>query len=327
MDTTLDGAKKFLEKIAEFLFEKFESNSKEIYLRLLSTVKFLTHPLNQFSGSTDSEVKPIILENHIIKNKKKKKSGISSINLYDDLKQYSKPLMSETIVLPLSLFQQELLTDTNPIDYKYLKRFTDIVGSTIGIILFSLVIVIIAILIKLTSKGPILFRQKRLGYLGNEFSFLKFRTMSDDSDDNIHKEYVEKLINGQNDVINKGTEDEPLYKLDNDPRITWIGNYLRKFSLDELPQFFNVIKGDMSLVGPRPPIPYEVDNYQYWHLRRILEVKPGITGLWQVNGRSKTTFNEMVRLDIQYINNQSFLLDTKIIFKTFAAVFNTDGAL
>ena len=200
-------------------------------------------------------------------------------------------------------------------------------GSTAGLILLLPVIVIITILVKLTSRGPILFKQKRLGHLGNEFTFLKFRTMSDNSDDQIHRDYVKKLIEGQDDETNHGTEDMPLYKLDNDPRITWIGHYLRKFSLDELPQFFNVLKGDMSLVGPRPPIPYEFENYKYWHMRRVLDVKPGITGLWQVNGRSKTTFNEMVRLDTQYINNQSFLLDTKIILKTIAAVFDTNGAL
>ena len=115
--------------------------------------------------------------------------------------------------------------------------------------------------------------------------------------------------------------------LRNDPRITGIGQFLRKLSLDELPQFINVLKGDMSLVGPRPPIPYEIENYKYWHYRRVLEVKPGITGLWQVHGRSMTTFDEMVRLDLQYIKKQSIFLDIKIILKTFGAVFNTRGAL
>jgi len=201
-----------------------------------------------------------------------------------------------------------------------LKRLVDIVGSLVGIVLTAPLMLIISLLIKLTSPGPVLFRQERLGFLGKPFTFLKFRSMKIDSDESLHQDYVTKLINGDNDAINKGTANQPLYKITDDPRITLFGKFLRKSSLDELPQFFNVLKGDMSLVGPRPPIPYECDVYERWHCRRVLEVKPGITGLWQVRGRSSTTFKEMVRLDLAYARNWSLWLDFKIILKTFWVV-------
>jgi exopolysaccharide biosynthesis polyprenyl glycosylphosphotransferase len=206
-----------------------------------------------------------------------------------------------------------------------LKRLIDIVGSITGIVLTVPLMLIISVIVKLTSSGPVLFRQERLGFLGKPFTFNKFRSMKVDSDDFIHKDYVTKLINGEHDSINKGTADQPLYKITDDPRITLFGKFLRKSSLDELPQLFNVLKGDMSLVGPRPPIAYECDVYKRWHCRRVLEVKPGITGLWQVSGRSTTTFDEMVRLDLAYVRNWSLWLDIKIILKTFWAVVSTKG--
>ena len=206
-----------------------------------------------------------------------------------------------------------------------IKRIVDIIGSIIGIVLCAPLMLAIAAAIKLTSPGPVLFRQERLGFLGKPFTFLKFRSMKADSDPSIHQEYVKKLINGQTEEINKGTAEKPLYKLTEDPRITPLGKFLRKSSLDELPQLFIVLKGDMSLVGPRPPIPYECDAYKRWHCRRVLEVKPGITGLWQVSGRSSTTFEEMVRLDLAYVRNWSLWLDLKIILKTFWAVVSTKG--
>jgi lipopolysaccharide/colanic/teichoic acid biosynthesis glycosyltransferase len=139
------------------------------------------------------------------------------------------------------------------------------------------------------------------------------------SDPAIHKEYIRNLIGNK-------VGDSGAYKIKNDPRVTPIGRFLRKSSLDELPQFINVLKGEMSLVGPRPPIPYEFESYALWHRRRILEAKPGITGLWQVDGRSRTTFDEMVRMDLRYIRNQSFWLDVKILLKTPFAVLSGDGA-
>lgn len=209
---------------------------------------------------------------------------------------------------------------------KWIKRGIDITSALIGIILFSPAMLVIAILIKVTSHGPILFRQERIGFLGKKFTFLKFRSMYTNSGEERHKEYVTKLIKNCLNTTSAGSECQLVYKMNDDPRITSFGKFLRKSSLDELPQLFNVLKGEMSLVGPRPPISYEVEKYEDWHLRRVLEVKPGITGLWQVKGRSMTTFDEMVRLDIAYVNNFSLWLDLKIILKTIWVVLSAKGA-
>jgi exopolysaccharide biosynthesis polyprenyl glycosylphosphotransferase len=207
------------------------------------------------------------------------------------------------------------------------KRAIDVIGSIVGLILFAPFFLIIPLLIKLTSPGPIFFRQERMGLYGKKFTFLKFRTMQVNNDPCVHQEYVKKLI-AEGDKTNNGSDacQKPVYKITNDKRVTSIGRFLRKTSLDELPQFINVLCGDMSLVGPRPPIPYEVENYDIWHLRRVIEIKPGITGLWQVKGRSSTTFNEMVRLDIQYSKEWNLWLDLKILFLTPLAVFKGKGA-
>jgi lipopolysaccharide/colanic/teichoic acid biosynthesis glycosyltransferase len=157
---------------------------------------------------------------------------------------------------------------------------------------------ITTLLIKLTSKGPILFMQKRVGYNGKRFTFLKFRTMYEGINRTIHKDFTKQWIEGT--VEQNDSEQKTVYKIKADPRRTPIGKWLRKFSIDELPQFFNVLKGDMSLVGPRPSLAYEVEQYKEWHKRR-LETKPGITGLWQVSGRNLLSFEEMVKLDIYYI--------------------------
>jgi len=149
--------------------------------------------------------------------------------------------------------------------------------------------------------------------------------MKNNNDNQIHREYVTQLIQGDLAKINQGDSEKPLYKMKTDPRVTWVGRIIRKTSIDELPQLFNVLKGEMSLVGPRPPLRYEADHYQSWHLRRILDAKPGITGLWQVEGRSRTTFDEMVRLDIRYMRNCSLSLDLKILLKTFKVVLQCDG--
>ena len=208
-----------------------------------------------------------------------------------------------------------------------LKRLLDLLGAFTALVLFSPFMLITALAVKFTSPGPIIFQQTRLGRRGKHFSFYKFRSMVAGNDDRVHREYVCRLINGENDQINQGEKDRPLYKLKNDCRITKVGRIIRKLSIDELPQLFNVLKGEMSLVGPRPPIPYEVEKYKSWHLRRILEVKPGITGLWQVEGRSKTSFDEMVRLDIRYVQNCSLWLDIKIMFRTVREVLFPKGGL
>ncbi len=208
-----------------------------------------------------------------------------------------------------------------------LKRVIDIIGSLIGITIFSPLMLVTSFAIKITSPGPVIFKQQRIGLKGKRFLFYKFRSMKVDGDDKIHREYVSNLIKGELDKINQGDNNNPLYKIKDDPRVTKIGKIIRKTSIDELPQFFNVLKGEMSLVGPRPPIPYEVEKYEPWHLRRILEVKPGITGLWQVDGRSRTSFNDMVRLDLKYALNWSLWLDIKILLKTFIAVLRSTGAV
>ena len=206
-----------------------------------------------------------------------------------------------------------------------IKRIIDIGGSLAAIALASPLILAIAAAITLTSPGPILFRQQRVGRYGRKFSFLKFRSMYVNNDSAIHQKFVTEMIAG---VSNGGTNQPPkkVYKITNDRRVTPVGRLLRKTSMDELPQFVNVLKGEMSLVGPRPPIPYEVDIYDIWHRRRLLAVKPGITGLWQVHGRCRTTFDEMVRLDLQYAKSWSVWLDLKILLQTPRAVIAGDGA-
>jgi exopolysaccharide biosynthesis polyprenyl glycosylphosphotransferase len=206
------------------------------------------------------------------------------------------------------------------------KRAVDIICSTALLILASPLMLATAIAVKLTSPGPVIFRQMRVGRGGKPFLFYKFRSMRCDNDDAIHREYVQNLIQGRHDQINEGDADKPVYKLRSDTRTTAVGRIIRRTSIDELPQLFNVLKGEMSLVGPRPPIPYEIENYQSWHLRRLQEVRPGITGLWQVEGRSKTTFDDMVRLDLRYIRNRSLWLDIKILCKTVVVVIRCDGA-
>lgn len=208
----------------------------------------------------------------------------------------------------------------------WVKRGLDIVGALVAVVILSPLMLVTALAIAATSRGPVIFRQMRLGKGAVPFVFYKFRSMRTDADDRIHREYVANLIQGNLDQVNQGDEQRPLYKMSADPRITPVGRIIRKTSLDELPQLFNVIKGDMSLVGPRPPLPYEAEKYQSWHLRRILQIRPGITGLWQVEGRSKTSFDDMVRLDLRYIRNCSLALDLKILLKTVKVVLRRDGA-
>ena len=216
--------------------------------------------------------------------------GLFNINLYPDL---SKPGTSRQAKSPV-------------------KKLMDMFGSLFALVCLSPLLLIIAAAIKYTSEGPVFFKQERMGLNGGTFTFLKFRSMYTDCDSERHKEYIKKYIGEGKD----GNDAPGVYKICNDPRITPLGRFLRKTSLDELPQFINVLKGDMSLVGPRPPIPYEIELYDIWHRRRLLSVKPGITGLWQVTGRSSTTFDEMVRLDLRYINSWSLWLDIKLLFKT-----------
>ena len=208
------------------------------------------------------------------------------------------------------------------------KRILDMAGGFIGIVVFFPMMLTVPVLIKLSSDGPVFFRQKRMGRHGKPFTFLKFRTMYVDNNPHIHQEFVKNLISNKSGNGGKGGEGTKaeIYKIQNDPRITPLGRFLRKTSIDEIPQFFNVLKGDMSLVGPRPPIPYELEHYDLWHQRRVLELKPGITGVWQVHGRSSTTFDEMVRMDINYINKWSLMLDIKLLLMTPWVMMTGRGA-
>ena len=206
-----------------------------------------------------------------------------------------------------------------------IKRTIDILGSSLALLLLSPLLVIIALAIKFSSPGPILFRQKRIGRFGIPFTCLKFRSMYTGNDPRIHMDYVKRLIGGNAGSAAAETNGK-VYKIVADPRLTPVGRLLRRTSLDELPQFLNVLCGDMSIVGPRPPIPYELAAYDIWHRQRLLEVRPGITGLWQVNGRSRVPFDDMVRLDLRYAKTWSIWLDFWILLRTPRAVFSGDGA-
>jgi lipopolysaccharide/colanic/teichoic acid biosynthesis glycosyltransferase len=208
-----------------------------------------------------------------------------------------------------------------------IKRGIDIVGSGILLLIFSPLLAAIALAIKLNSKGPVIFQQERLGQFARRFKCLKFRTMYTDNDPKIHREFVQSFIAGKEEIEEKNGGQPVVYKITNDPRVTPVGRFLRKASLDELPQFWNVLRGEMSLVGPRPPVTYEFEVYDSWHRRRVLEAKPGVTGLWQVSGRSRTCFDDMVRLDLRYSQRWSLWLDLKILLATPRAVLKGDGAV
>lgn len=224
-------------------------------------------------------------------------------------------------VLPMVRLFREPLSDAE----RFVKRAFDFLFSGGLLIIASPVWLLIAILIKLDSRGAILFKQERVGMDGRKFLCYKFRTMRADADESIHREAYRKNIAGACEA-NAGDAEKPVFgKVKNDLRVTRFGRFLRRTSLDELPQFLNVLRGDMSVVGARPPIPYEVEDYDLRHRKR-LDMKPGITGLWQVSGRNRLTFEEMVRIDLFYIENWSLWLDLKIMLLTLPAVWRGDGA-
>ena len=223
-------------------------------------------------------------------------------------------------ILPMVRLFREPLSEAE----RFFKRLSDIVISAIAIGVLSPLMFLIAMLIKLDSKGKVFFRQERVGMDGRRFLCYKFRTMFVDADENIHREAYKKNINGDKEA-NVGNVEKPVFgKVKNDSRVTRVGRFLRRSSLDEFPQLLNVMNGDMSIVGPRPPIPYEVEEYDNSHRKR-LDMKPGITGLWQVSGRNRLTFEEMVRIDLFYIENWSMWLDLKIVIQTLPAMLRGDG--
>ena len=221
--------------------------------------------------------------------------------------------------------------------YYFTKRMVDLVLASIFLLIILPLLAILALLIKLDSPGPVIFSQKRVGsklvwkngfvfWEQIDFTCYKFRTMILNADSDLHKKFITAFINNDHAGMNQAQGKESVdYKLENDPRITRVGKYLRKFSLDEFPQFWNVVKGEMSLVGPRPEVPYTVQQFEPWHYER-LNALPGITGLWQVYGRSRVTFDEMVKMDIEYTRSHSLWLDFKLMLLTIPAVLSTKGA-
>lgn len=209
---------------------------------------------------------------------------------------------------------------------RFVKRFIDVVVSLSVIVIGFPFLLAIALLIKVTSRGPVFFKQERIGEDGRPFAFFKFRTMRPDNDDSIHREFAQNFINGQMSQSSLDGQKSNLYKISQDPRITGLGGFLRRTSLDELPQFINILKGEMTIVGPRPPLEYEYEQYDDWHKLR-LKVRPGLTGLWQVSGRSTVPFHEMVKLDLYYIENWSLAMDLKIMFRTIPVMLACTGGL
>jgi len=209
----------------------------------------------------------------------------------------------------------------NP-DYLRAKRILDIVFTLLILIPLGVVLVIFAVLIRIDSKGPIFFRQKRVGMNGVEFDIFKFRSMYTDCDDSIHRESIKQYLNGA--TLNGKADSGNQYKLVDDPRVTRIGRFIRKTSIDELPQFINVLRGEMTLVGPRPPVPYEVAEYDP-HDRLRLSGKPGLTGIWQIYGRSRVPFKKMVEMDIEYLEQQSILQDLKLVALTVPVMLHSRG--
>ena len=307
-DTPKQGALKLTEKVSEEI--KKITNGKDPQE---GNISLMVYTYGENSSSSPSHFHSLSVDSK--KNTQAK---------YDFIHTNWKPVSQGDIAVLSDSYFFDMLADsivsTSISFQKGIKRSIDIIGSLIGIIITAPLLLIISALIKLTSPGPVFFKQERLGYRGEKFTFIKFRSMNSNTDADLHRNHVVNLITESSSTHKSWS------KLENDPRITKIGKFLRKGSMDELPQLFNVLKGEMSLVGPRPPIPYEVEKYKLWHLKRIMEVTPGITGLWQTRGRGETTFNDMVRLDLAYINNWSLWLDFKIILKTFLVVLSTKGA-
>ena len=197
--------------------------------------------------------------------------------------------------------------------YEVIKRLIDVVCSFLGVIVLSPLFIIIAIIIKMTSKGPVFFSQKRVGKNGKEFDMYKFRSMV------VNAEELKEKLASQNEMSG------PMFKMKDDPRVTKVGKFIRKTSIDELPQLWNVLKGDMSLVGPRPSLPKEVAQFEDWMYKR-LEVKPGLTCYWQVSGRNNIDFEDWMKLDIKYVDERSTWIDIKLIFKTVFVLFGDKNA-
>lgn len=329
VDTALDGAKTFIEKIMNALIFEMRAAGKNEYISFIKDCHYSSFPLNQIAGTKQIEATPVLINNFELSNLRDTETTRLLIN--ENQKMYInwdiQPNVDGTISIAHSSNFIDYLQSKREQLFIIQKRLFDIVFVLLSMVFLLPAMMVIGLAVKLTSEGPIFFKQQRVGQGGKLFTFLKFRSMVHNNNDDVHKKYVESLIKGDVEKTNNGSSDDPVYKITNDSRITPIGRFLRETSLDELPQFINVLLGDMSVVGPRPPIQYEVDVYKPWHLRRIQEAKPGITGMWQVYGRSSTTFNEMVRMDLNYVNNKSMILDIKLILKTISSVIKGRGAM
>ncbi|MDZ7331576.1 MAG: exopolysaccharide biosynthesis polyprenyl glycosylphosphotransferase [candidate division KSB1 bacterium] len=329
-DTNAEGAATVMQRMNQELSHSFELNNGNP--RKLPKIKCYSYPEEShlIESLIDSDLVATGESTRHIERVIRKASANYYRMMSDENLGHGSALISAgsaIAALPNPfLVLSEAFYDWSDVWQKIAKRAIDIVFSICALIFFAPVMLIIALIIKLTSPGPVFFKQERIGYLGKKFVMYKFRTMHQSQDDQIHKNYIKDFIHNCSSS-QPGCEDEqPIFKIKNDPRVTRIGKFLRRTSLDELGQFINVLKGDMSLVGPRPPIPYEVELYDLWHRRRFLSVKPGITGLWQIYGRSTTAFNEMIRLDLAYAQNWSLKLDIKILLKTIGAVLSMKGA-
>ncbi len=227
--------------------------------------------------------------------------------------------LTESLVSPVGTrFRERVWAE------RLVKRSIDVASASLVTVLGFPFFLAVALLIKLTSRGPVFYSQLRIGERGEVFTLYKFRTMRQGADDAIHREFTRSFIEGRMSNSSLDEKSPSVYKLTNDPRVTSIGNFLRKTSLDELPQFINILKGEMTIVGPRPPLQYELEYYEEWHKLR-LEVRPGLTGLWQVSGRSSVPFNEMVKLDLYYIEHWTLLLDFKIMMRTIPVMLFGSG--
>ncbi len=311
------------EEAENFLSTNSEADSPFSEVAIVGTIAELPMLINKLSIQeviiTDSSLPgEMLFETMMETGRKRRVEFRLTPSLFDMLPQ--KTSVEQIGVLPMVTLFREPLSDTD----RFIKRISDILISAAAIIILAPVWVVIAILIKINSRGGVLFKQERVGMDGRKFLCYKFRTMHSNADEALHREAYQKNIEGSTEA-NAGEIDKPVFgKVRNDPRITKVGKVLRRSSLDELPQLLNILKGDMSAVGPRPPIPYEVEEYKIRHRKR-LDMKPGITGLWQVSGRNRLTFEEMVRTDIYYIENWSLWLDLKIILLTLPAILRGEG--
>lgn len=350
IDPSVENTKHFVERISLTLHQYFGSPSNKIFNNIIRYVNISVFPVSQGAYQDVIEEIPMmqkslrfdppveaIAESPAAKYVEPHAKNPVSLKLYSERSGFfvnwkfsTAPFGSAALSVPN--FWDMIQGKPFRLDFHFWKRAVDIFGSLVGIILTLPVMAVVALAIKATSKGPVLFKQTRVGYLGRTFTVLKFRTMKTDGAVDIHKAHQSKFINGEigkgngkgngNGNGNGSLNGKPLFKVTDDPRITSIGHFLRETSLDELPQFFNVLRGDMSLVGPRPPIPYEVEMYQAWHRRRIFDAKPGLTGLWQVYRTHDTTFNEMVRYDLRYVKERCIWMDIKIMLQTIYVIFN-----